>query len=493
MKLILSNRYTIGTLFIVIIAGFAVYANSISGNYIWDDYGLIKENSCISSWRNIGMVFIRDMGLGTPDRSSFYRPLQMLVNMADYSFWGLWLQGYHITNIILHCAAALAFLWFVQVLSSNYAVALCASLLFLIHPVQTEAVAYVSGRSDPLSAFFIFLCLALYVKSRVHQKRYWLASSLACYALALLSKENAIIAPLLIVLVNTLREGKLLLKKTVPFLAAVAAYGGLRLLVARFQFPPIVSSSVITERVPGFFASIAEYVRILFLPTDLHLSHDFRLFAFTDPLVLAGITLTVLLVSLAWIKRGTVISFAIAWFFIALIPVANVYPVSHTYMMVHWIYLPLAGFCIAGAHAVVALLQRGRCGYVFRVMAVLIMSLYAAVTIRQNSFWAEPEKLFLRSLFYSPDNWIFLNELALEYMNKGAPFKAIPLYERALAINPGASGIYYNLSKSYYLLGRYQESIGILKKALEINPSDQRAAERLSRIHQALKKREEGK
>ena len=92
---------------LIIILGFAVYGNSLNGQFIWDDEHLIENNPNIKSWSYLPRIFTEDIGAGGGKEYSFYRPLQMMTYMADYSLWRLNVKGYHLTNIILHILVAL--------------------------------------------------------------------------------------------------------------------------------------------------------------------------------------------------------------------------------------------------------------------------------------------------------------------------------------------------------------------------------------------------
>ncbi|PIP04947.1 MAG: hypothetical protein COX52_14660, partial [Syntrophobacterales bacterium CG23_combo_of_CG06-09_8_20_14_all_48_27] len=149
---------------LIIILGFSIYANSMKGKFIRDDESLIRDNIYIKSWSKVLNCFKNDIAAGGRQRWNSYRPFQMLTYMIDYSLWKLDVRGYHLINIILHILTALAIYWFINLIYGDSLLALFTSALFVINPLHVEAVSYISGRADSLSALFLLLCLIFYIK-----------------------------------------------------------------------------------------------------------------------------------------------------------------------------------------------------------------------------------------------------------------------------------------------------------------------------------------
>ena len=154
---------------IIVILGSLVYANSLGGEFIWDDLSFIRDNAFLKDWSNVPHIFTEtattsmDVGGGSV-RYNLYRPLQWLTFMADYSVWKLNPLGYHLTNIFLHISAALILFWFIALLFRSRMLSFLTALFFVIHPVHTEAVAYISGRADPLGLIFMLSSFGFYIK-----------------------------------------------------------------------------------------------------------------------------------------------------------------------------------------------------------------------------------------------------------------------------------------------------------------------------------------
>ncbi|MFH1867700.1 MAG: hypothetical protein ABH843_01895, partial [Candidatus Omnitrophota bacterium] len=110
-----TRLYTFISLILIVILGIAAYANSINGEFVWDDESIVEKNVYITSVSHIPDIFAKDIS-GYGEKSRSYRPVQMLTYMLDHSIWKLDVRGYHITNIILHILAALSIYWLINIL-----------------------------------------------------------------------------------------------------------------------------------------------------------------------------------------------------------------------------------------------------------------------------------------------------------------------------------------------------------------------------------------
>ena len=268
---------------IIIILGFGVYANSIEGKFIWDDANLVEYNVYLRSWANTSKLFTENLGGGAGKESSSYRPLQALTYMLNYSLWKLDTRAYHFTNVLFHILAALAFFWLVDILFGNRLMSLICGVLFVTHPIHTEAVSYIAGRADSMVAAFMILCFILYIK----QRKLYIPLILS-YLCALLSKENALILPILLLLYHYASKKKI---KTVKFSFIVSisfVYVFLRAVALKFIPSHIAYHDTLFQRLPGFFAAMTKYVQLLLLPLDLHMEYRYIHFNFSDPTVILG-------------------------------------------------------------------------------------------------------------------------------------------------------------------------------------------------------------
>jgi len=475
-------------LILIIILGFSVYSNCLDGKFIWDDFGLVKNNDYIKSWGNLPEIFTK--GIGAGGGSNFYRPLQMATYVADYSLWKFNPVGYHLTNTLLHILAALAIYWLINIIFSSRMLAFLTAALFVAFPAHTEAVSYIAGRADSLAVIFILLTLIFYIKSLSFARPKMLILALLSCVCALLSKENSVIIPLLILLYHYAFKVKFRAKGFLIISCIVLGYAVLRLTVLKSSIPVTL---VIFQRIPGFFVALTEYTRILLLPFNLHMEYGDKLFSIFNPKALLGMAAAVLLVTIAFRQRekNNLVFFSISWFFLALLPVSNIYVINYSFMMEHWLYLPSIGFFLILAKGLCLLYDSRKFKYAAIVLTISILTFYACLTVRQNNYWREPVALYKRALQFSPDSFRFLNELGLEYAQMKLNKEAITCYKKALEVNPRLAGVHYNLGALYSFTGDDQQAILSLKKAVELAPWYTEAYFALGKVYCRANKKEE--
>ncbi|MFC1704003.1 tetratricopeptide repeat protein [Candidatus Omnitrophota bacterium] len=501
----IEKRKVVFSLIIIILIGFMAYSNSLNGEFIWDDDGLIKNNTYIKSWSHLPRIFTESIWLGVKSQGPFYRPLQLITFMVDYSIWELDVRGYHLTNIALHILVALSIYWLVNILFGDSLLSLLTSVLFLVHPIHTEAVAYISGRADPLAALFMLLCSILYIKKLSSQNRALSLLMLGSYICALLSKEISLILPVLLLLYHSIFKKKLMARAFFSLTGIAFIYIVLRFTVLKSAVSSIVTSANLFQRIPGFFVAICNYTRLLFLPVDLHMEYGHAVFSMIDHRVIMGMLFLLFLLLYAYRKRKSdaQISFSIAWFFIALLPVSNLYPIN-VYMAEHWLYLPSIGFFIIIAALLCRMYRAKSFRIITTIVAVSLLTFYAFLTMKQSFYWSTPIVFYERTLHYvshsprlynnlgslyvdsgrkeearalfkkaieiDPDYVNAYANLALLYSGEGNKEYAIELYEKALAIKSDYAEIYNNLGLLYGDIGKKEEAIALLQKAIDIKP-----------------------
>ena len=302
-KTILKKSTILVSLILIIALGFAVYINSINGEFVWDDEHLIDRNLYIKDWSHIHKIFTKDIRAGAGREGHCYRPFQMLTYMFDYSLWRLDVRGYHLTNILLHILVALSIFWLINILYDNWLLSLFTGMLFVAHPIHTEAVAYISGRADSLAALFMLLCLILYIKQIRSKGLSLYLLALLSYVLALLSRESSLIIPVLLILYHYCFKQRLKLGKLLPILGISFIYIVLRLTVLKSLLLNLPYSATLWQRTPGFFVAITSYLRLLFLPFNLHMEYGDITFGLTDPPAIGGLVILVSALFYAFKKR----------------------------------------------------------------------------------------------------------------------------------------------------------------------------------------------
>ena len=497
---------------IIAAACFVVYSYSLKGGFLWDDETLILNNASLRS-NSLFSLFLRPL---SSEFSAYYRPLQMLSYKLDYLVWGLNPFGFHLSSIIIHILNSLLVYAVVFIIGANLGTAFLTGLVFSIHPLFSEPVNYISSRPDLLLGFFLLLALIFYLKKKAnfYSCKYFYIS-LGCFLAAILSKETALIFPLLLLAYAyiTGREEK----KSLVFYCVVAVLyilirafllPGHQRAVANYQFAPLVLTDITV---------IATYLRLIFLPFGLHKNWVLPVINSTADwrLVFSFLTLAAIVVfcRLTW-KRNKLFTFGALWFFICLSPTLNLvlFPLlglaqsfGKVVFSEAWAYFASIGIILA----IFSLAKRTELRPMSRVLYVifaLIISFYSALTIKQNRLWAGDAVYFYSDLLrYHPFNAVVRYNLANAYSELGRYDKAIEEYKIALALKPNhlyarnnlcdalmRSGkldeaiaeckevikaapnlykAYYNLGKAYFQKGSYRESLEAYEKALELEPN----------------------
>lgn len=481
-----GNKNNFRSLVIIILLGIIVYSNTFGNAFLWDDEILVVKNSYIRSWKHLPHLFTRDLFYGRWKLGNYYRPLQSLSYLTDYSLYKLNPAGYHLTNLLFHLLGAILIYAILNLIQKNKKVSLLTALLFVVHPIHTQAVTYISGRADPMVAFFIFFSLYLYIRSIDLDKKAYYFASLALFVFALLTKEIAIVFPFLLILYDfsfkRYAQGKtpvFLKYRYLTLFLILGLYVALRCSLLNFgQGVPSLGRVGLSLRLLTMSRVIFAYLGLLFLPLGLHMEREVSL---ANSLLEPSLMLSLVLLTLIGIiivrtyKYSRIIFFASLWFFLALLPMSNIMPLT-ALMSEHWLYIPSLGFFIIVAIGLVRLseLKIAASAKSWRILMLLwvigILAFYSFLTLRRNLDWRDGLTLCRSTLKYSPDNERVHNNLGNIYLREGRYGKAEDEYKEALKLDPYLSEAHHNLGIIYSGRREYERAIEKYKEALKLNP-----------------------
>lgn len=454
---------------LVALITFVVYIPALQNGFVnWDDDVLVYKNQHI---RFINQHFL---GWSITDISTgLWHPFVWFSLTFDYAIWGLNPLGYHLSNIFFHVAnTLLVFILAILILRYNKPKrsrsvligGFIASLLFGIHPLHVESVAWVSERKDVLCGLFFLLSLLFYLKyvSCKTLKRFiYYGASLCLFALSLMSKPMAVTLPAIFFLIDFYplkRFGqKVLLRvflEKIPFLISsiLASVITIRVqdLARSFETVPLM------ERV---FIAMHNYILYL-----LKMAFPFNLAPFYPYLEKAGIFtyeyigslilfLLVTFVSYRSLKREK--AFFTAWFYyvITLIPVAGIIKVGEFVTADRYAYLPsISIFLLVGLSTAVSFEKRYR--YITIAFLIILSGILADKTVRQIAVWHDSLTLWSYEIKLFPNAFIAYNNRGNAYSNMGNLQEAIKDYYKAIELNPDAAEVYFNLGIVYTKLGQ---------------------------------------
>jgi len=477
---------------LIIILGFAAYGNSINSQFILDDEHLIENNTYIKNWSHMPQLFSEDIGAGVGLGYHAYRPLQMVTYMIDYSLWKLNPFGYHLTNIVLHILVALGIYFLINALFNDHFLSLLTGSFYVVHPIHTEVVTYISGRADSLALLFMLLSFFFYLKCSPSKGIGTYLLLLLSYSLALLSRENSLILPVLMLLYHYSFEKKLKVKAFFSIVGLAGLYILLRITILGALLIGRLDTSTLIQRLPGFFIAITSYIRLLFFPFNLHMEYGNFLFSWGDLKAILGVVIlfAVLIYAFRRKRDDQLVFFSITWFVVALFPVSNLFPIN-AYMAEHWLYVPSIGFFLIAAKAISSLCRTKNFKTPATIIAISLLIFYSYLTIRQNVYWKEPLHFYERTLKYAPHSARMYSGLGIIYNAMGKREEAVTLYKKAIEIKSDYAKAHYNLGIAYAAMNKKEEAVAAYKKAIGINADYIEAYNNLGTVYVALNKNEE--
>ncbi|MCX5886499.1 MAG: tetratricopeptide repeat protein [Proteobacteria bacterium] len=479
------------------IISFGVYANSLKGEFIWDDKELIVDNAYIKNWDHLSTNLTRDFFYRSQDKGKvgYYRPVITLSYMINYAQFGLKPLGYHLTNVFFHTLTALVIYSLTFSLSGSLICSLLASLLFAVHPIHTESVSWISGRTDVIAGFFFFLAFLLYVSWDKRGKIFFYAGSLIAFSLALLSKEMAVTLPMVLILYDRLWHPQDLAKGKfrwyLPYGAVVLLY-----LVVRFLILKVGTGNEHIESIGRFAVWLSSgkaflyYLGKLILPVNLNAYIMMDLSSFPHVAALTGLLLLAALTFWAGKQRAEqpLLSFAFLSYILTFVPLFNIIPLNAPRevdlpMAERFLYIPSFSICLFFGLILERNIRDRRFmapgKWILPVLSVLLVSFFLLQTCDRNRDWQSELRFYRETVRTSPRSAIFRNNLGVIYKRHGDLSHALSEFREAIRLMPDLAQAYDNLGNFYFGTGEYQEAIHEFRNALSL---DDNAAETHSNL-----------
>jgi tetratricopeptide (TPR) repeat protein len=473
---------------------FVVYSGSLSFDFVWDDLPQIVNSPIIRTWSNLPRAFTSDLWYHVARHQVYYRPLFVAWSMLNYTLFGLRSWGWHLGAVLLHVGAVAAVFWLVRSLKVEYWTAALAALIFALHPVHIEAVAWVSAASDSMVTIFVALAFAAYLNSRGvarksanKTKAAWWLASLALLACALLTKEMAVVFSGLVgiyVWMNPASARTSFGRRTfaafieaAPYVLVTIVYVLLRkhaLLHSTGQFDPNHGTLDVAKTLP---LVLYIYLRQLLIPigmTGLYYT-PYVTSAILTQIVLPATAIGVVIVGLwLWNRRNdndndkdkdndndnSLVAFASLWLLVSLAPALYLRNFGNgDFVRDRYMYLPSVGFAILAALALRQLpsINRWNAQIVQWSAVAILCSVYACASIAQQVYWSNDLLLLVRGQSLYPGNPYTMAGLAKEYSQRGANDRAIALAEAVVREHPEYGYGPLALAESYIRAGRFEE------------------------------------
>lgn len=518
-------------LLIIIVLGALIYSNTFNVPFTFDDEYVVTDNSQIKDLRN----FINPL--------SGNRSLGFLTFALNYKIHALHVTGYHVVNLLIHLMnSLLVYLLTLFTFRTPYApdrikkpdtfrfssaegwLALFTTLLFASHPIQTQAVTYISQRFASLATLFYLFSLVMYIKARDFWSSgpvgyaFYVAAIFAS-VLAMRTKEIAFTLPVIVILYEVMffkGDMKRRFLYLLPFLLTmsiipltmmgsqgpVADFSGIDQLTRSAGVESVSRGDYLNTQ----FRVIVTYIRLLFFPVNQNLDYDYPIYrSFFNPEVWVSFlflfsffALGVYLFYTSFRKdKGNVfwlrvVSFGIFWFFVSLSVESSIIPIADV-IYEHRLYLPSVGFFMAFisfmAFMRARLADRARVfDQMFIPVLVIVVAGLSMAAYARNMVWRDEITLWEDVVRKSPNKVRAYHNLGLLYghqSRKDRFDKAITLYQEAIKREPGFADAHNNLGLTYYDQGHFDDAIKEISTALTLRPSYADAHNNLGLVYSA--------
>ena len=468
------------------------YLNALDGQFVYDDRLQILKNPTLNSLANIPRMFTQGVWqfLNLSDKTAagrYYRPIFNIALIINHQLFGLEVFGWHLFSIVVHIGVVYLVYRLARQWKLSTEVAMAAALLFGVHPVHSESVAWAAALPDPLAAVFILCSLLLYERYYHGQGRKLivLGASIALALAAMLSKEVAVVFPFFLIVREALdrTEGETVgqtvvrgARRTAPFLAMIVPYLGMRYYVlGSFTQNEPTSLGIPAIQVLITLPSILlGYLRMLFAPFPLAVMYGNRyVLSLSDVRFFgAALAVTAILAVAIWLVRSSPVGRrALAFLIIFLVPVLNLKAFRAEESLLHdrYLYLPSIGFCILIAMAFEWISARfpAHRRRAFITATAIVAVVLLGLTFYQNFSWQSELAMTDNAMKVTPQ-WPFLrNYIGAYYFDQHKYPEAEQAYLDAIAINPKYYDAYSNIGDAYRDQGKLADAEQAYLNAIE--------------------------
>ncbi|MGC9365972.1 MAG: tetratricopeptide repeat protein [bacterium] len=462
---------------LIFIVPFIIYFQTLNFKFVnWDDSYLLKDHGdFFKNPNSIITSFTKDLSLSKDYHEKiFYRPVMLISYVIEYQWAGENPTFYHLTNILLHVLTGYLIYWLLQIIGYSKLKSFLLTLIFLIHPLTVQSVAWIQGRNDILLAIFSFLSI-IFLDRYIEKKRvYNLVLHLLMFVFALLTKESAVVLPFIFFLYIYLikktpvnRKNNLIiyliwfLSLSLWFLVrnlfvnyysggfySIVDLGrGLLSYMGKLVFPFDLSPYPIPENVDIYYGIAVVVILVLIL--FMHRIKDRNKFLF-------GLVIF-LLFSLVTFKKGfTTPSFI----------ETRIYPA-------------LLGFLIFAAE-----IDYGKLVYKYRkIFIIMITAFLSVITLTYTSVYKNPFTHLKFAVSSSPDSWVIRHNLGMEYLKSDMIDSSFYQFNRAWQINPKNSNINAALGVVFERMNLTDSALKYYQRSIQYNPKNLTALNNIGLIY----------
>jgi tetratricopeptide (TPR) repeat protein len=487
-----SDFSTTRLVLVLVLGALAAYSNTLLNGFVYDDNTQVMNNPYIQNFHHLREIFTTTVWsyIGTQGVTNYYRPMMTAGYLVCYRMFGPLAYGFHLANVVLHAAVVCTLFFVAWSLLERRDAAFASALIFALHPIHTESVAWIAAVTDLeltffyLLTFYFFLALSGSTGERPPQARLGLVGS---FALALLSKEQALTLPVLATVYEHCYRHD---RGATSFTQKLSRYGVLWLLALAYvllrvrmlgSFAPVIQMRSLSgyQAILSAVSLAGEYLWKMVWPAQLCAFYVFRKStSILDVRVIVGL-FAIALVGAVFVvlwRHERAVSFGILWFFVTLAPVLNARWMAANVFAERYLYLPSVGICWVAGWGVERLWRlASRTGPAARratvATAFVLAALCCVLIVTRNRDWSGDIRLYTVTLAASPDAYPIRNNLGTVYWHLGNIRAAEREWNEALPFNPQNPIVLNNLGLICAQEKRYSDAVEYFLRAIRLKPN----------------------
>ena len=474
---------------------FLFFQNSLTNLFTkWDDPGYVVNNPLV---KNLSAQGIRDIFSFANPVMGNYHPLTILTYAFEYNHAQLDPWYYHFDSLLLHIINTLLVFWFVRLLTGRYAAAIITALLFGLHPLHVESVAWVAGRKDVLyGLFFLLACISwvYFLRRQGMGKWFFYSLTLMLFVCSVLSKPVAVSLPVVLLLIDYWEKQKLkpgILINKIPFLLLAIAFGIASVKTQASSGSLATAStgySIVERTLLGIYALVT-YLWKVILPLHLRIFYPYpgkpgglSPVLFLYPIIVVG------LLALLWryARNNRVVIFGVAFFLVNIALLLQFIPVGTAIVADRYSYISYIGLFLIVGWLVSDYFKdnlHNKTGNVLIGAALVYCVVLGYLSHERNKVWYDSTSLWLSNMNMLPEDADAYNNLGYEYFLRAGEMpdanikkvyydSSMTLLKKAVEIKPDFMQSYIIMGETMRTLGRYNEALQNLDMATKINPGD---------------------
>lgn len=467
-----------------------------AGFVVYDDGLYVTENSVVThGLTGFGVEWAFFTG-----QTGNWHPITWVSHMLDVTLYKANPMGHHLTSLLFHLVNSVLLFLLLELITGWKWRSCFVALLFAVHPMHVESVAWISERKDVLSTFFMLAALFAYTAYTRKMSVYRYLSVFILFMLGLMAKSMLVTLPVLLLLLDfwpmgrfrdKSRSVKLLIEK-LPLLFLSAAVGIITVFMQRSAGAVVMLEQIkIGMRLANAAVTPFFYIKKMLWPTKLAVFYPHP----QGNLPVWQTALSIMLIigitafAVKFRKKLPYIFVGWMWYIISLLPVVGIVQVGRQGAADRYTYIPFIGLFVIIAWGIPALVGRFSSGAACRALvsaAVIAVLVLTVCTRIQASYWHDSVSLFEHALASTKDNFVARFNLGVTLGNSGSFEEAVKQFEEALKIDPTSAEAHFDIALLLDKLGRIEEAIPHYKKSIEYEPGNPQAHYNLGVAYDSL-------